>query len=84
MTDPDRRPTTGEPESEADIAVECLTCGRASLLPGRGAAGTLPLVQLTRRLRCSGCGSRAVKAARVETPRDVARQIRSRIRSRRG
>ena len=78
MTELEGRPENGELE----IKVECLSCGRASILRADRTAD-LPLVRLTRRLRCSECGSRAVKAARVETPRDVARLIRARMRSRR-
>lgn len=65
------------------IRVECLNCGHRSTIGPEGGFGQLPLVQLTRRLRCSACGSRAVKAARVETPRDVARLLRRRIDGRR-
>ena len=78
---------------EAPVVVECLSCGRVSSLAG-DALPPLPLVELTRRLRCSVCGSRAVRAARSEaadmpgrasgqgiaTPRDLARLVRSRMR----
>jgi DNA-directed RNA polymerase subunit RPC12/RpoP len=83
VTDPDSPALAGLPEPAADIAVECLHCGRASVLRAEALSPGLPLVHLTKRLRCSECGSRAVKAVRVETPRDVARTIRSRIRARR-
>ena len=63
---------------DARIQVECLACGRASTLD-RPDEASPSLVQLTRRLRCSACGSRAVKAFRIETPRDVARLIRARM-----
>ena len=63
-----------------EIVVECLSCGRRSTLDP-ALASEQPLVQLTRRLKCSECGSRAVKASRVETPRDVARLLRARMRS---
>jgi DNA-directed RNA polymerase subunit RPC12/RpoP len=75
----------GEDERQRDgpigssILVECLSCGRKTALPREAGAEDLPLVHLTRRLKCSECGSRAVKAARVETPRDVARLIRARM-----
>ena len=62
------------------IEVRCLSCGRTGSLEGddRRVRGT-PLVHLTRRLRCSGCGSRAVQAKAVRTPRDVARLLRDRM-----
>ena len=65
------------------VQVECLACGHRATIGPEGELDRLPLVQLTRRLRCSACGSRAVKAARAETPRDVARLLRSRIDGRR-
>jgi DNA-directed RNA polymerase subunit RPC12/RpoP len=65
----------------AGVLVECLSCGRRSAITREDGYEDLPLVQLTRRLRCSECGSRAVKAARVETPRDVARLMRARMES---
>ena len=59
------------------ILVECLNCGHRATV-GRE-LDAMPLVQLTRRLLCSECGSRAVKAARIETPRDLARLMRARF-----
>jgi DNA-directed RNA polymerase subunit RPC12/RpoP len=61
------------------VLVECLSCGRRSAIAPEEGQEDLPLVQLTRRLRCSECGSRAVKAARIETPRDLARLMRARM-----
>ena len=61
------------------VLVECLSCGRRSAIPREDGLEDIPLVQLTRRLRCSECGSRAVKAARIETPRDLARLMRVRM-----
>jgi DNA-directed RNA polymerase subunit RPC12/RpoP len=62
------------------IEVQCLSCGRFGSFEGDDirVRGT-PLVQLTRRLRCSACGSRAVKATTVRTPRDVAKLLRARM-----
>jgi DNA-directed RNA polymerase subunit RPC12/RpoP len=62
------------------IEVQCLNCGRSGSFDGDDARvrGT-PLVTLTRRLRCSACGSRAVRATSVRTPRDIARLLRSRM-----
>jgi len=72
----------GGPSSPSDeplkVQVRCLACGRTVALDGDDVADA-PLVQLTRRLVCSGCGSRAVKASRVRAPRDVARLLRSRM-----
>ncbi len=67
------------------IEVQCLSCGRHGSFNGddRRVAGS-PLVQLTKRLRCSECGSRAVKAQAVRTPRDVARLLRGRMNEGRG
>lgn len=64
------------------IEVQCLSCGRFGSFEGDDARvrGT-PLVRLTKRLRCSECGSGAVRAKAVHTPRDVARRLRSRMRS---
>lgn len=76
----DERQRTGS--AGTHTAVECLTCGRTTTLGPEAGLDGLPLVQLTRRLKCSECGSRAIKAARVETPRDVARLIRARMRGR--
>ena len=62
------------------IEVQCLSCGRFGSFEGddQRVAGA-PLVHLTKRLRCSACGSRAVKASAVRTPRDVARLLRARM-----
>ncbi|NNM71402.1 hypothetical protein [Enterovirga aerilata] len=78
MASRNERTRQGPPVS--GILVECLSCGRRSAI-GRDddGLGDIPLVQLTRRLRCSECGSRAVKAARIETPRDLARLMRARM-----
>lgn len=65
--------------SPASVLVECLNCGRRSAIVREDGLETVPLVQLTKRLRCSECGSRAVKAARIETPRDLARLMRARM-----
>lgn len=78
MSEPDEhRPAAAETPR---IEVQCLSCGRLGSFAGddRRVSGT-PLVHLTKRLRCSACGSRAVKASAVRTPQDVARQLRSRI-----
>ena len=80
MAERDRRARAGS--TVARVAVECLNCGRSSTLGDDAAPDDLPLVQLTKRLRCSECGSRAVKAARIETPRDLAKLMRSRMQSR--
>lgn len=64
---------------DAEIVVACLSCGRTASLPPSSAGTDLPLVQLTRRLRCSECGSRAVKAERADTPLALARAMRSRM-----
>lgn len=66
------------------VRVECLNCGRVAALD-ESQARDAPLVQLTRHLRCSACGSRAVKAGRIDasggidTPRDVAKLLRARM-----
>lgn len=65
--------------AKAGVAVECLQCGHTSTLADEGGYADLPLVELTRRLRCSDCGSRAVKAARIQTPRDIAKLLRARM-----
>ena len=74
-----------EPQRQAPrasgVLVECLNCGRRSAIAPEDGVEDMPLVQLTKRLRCSECGSRAVKAARIETPRDVARLMRARMES---
>lgn len=64
------------------IEVQCLSCGRFGSFDGDDSrvSGT-PLVQLTRRFRCSACGSRAVKAMTVREPRDVAKLLRARMKS---
>lgn len=77
-TSPSRRTATRV------VRVECLSCGRAAVLDESRVLDA-PLVQLTRHLRCSACGSRAVRAARidvareVEMPRDIARLLRARM-----
>ena len=81
MAREDKRQRTGP--AGARTSVECLTCGRTTTLGPEAGLDALPLVQLTRRLKCSECGSRAVKAARIETPRDVAKLIRARMGSHR-
>ena len=68
-----------QPSPGSGVLVECLSCGRRSAIAPEEGLDEIPLVQLTRRLRCSECGSRAVKAARVETPRDLARLMRARM-----
>lgn len=62
------------------IEVECLSCGRQGSFDGddRRVCGT-PLATLTRRLRCSACGSRAVKATAIRRPEDIARRLRRRM-----
>lgn len=73
------------------MRVECLNCGRVAALD-ESRVRDAPLVQLTRHLRCSACGSRAVRAGRidapsgigtpreeVDTPRDVAKLVRARM-----
>lgn len=77
MNEADEQDLRGE---RPRIEVQCLSCGRAGSFDGddRRVAGT-PLVQLTRRLRCSECGSRAVKAITVRTPQDLARRMRKRL-----
>ncbi|MDB5590047.1 MAG: hypothetical protein JWR86_572 [Enterovirga sp.] len=79
MDEPDTRQPAGAPATPR-IEVECLSCGRRGSLSGDDArvAGS-PLVHLTRRLRCSECGSRAVKAKAVRTPADLARLMRDRM-----
>jgi DNA-directed RNA polymerase subunit RPC12/RpoP len=77
MASQNERPRQG-PQA-AGVLVECLTCGRRSAMGRDEGVEDIPLVELTRRLRCSECGSRAVKAARIETPRDLARLMRARM-----
>jgi hypothetical protein len=62
------------------VEVQCLVCGRFGSFEGDDSRvrGT-PLVALTKRLRCSACGSRAVKATSIRTPRDLAKLLRSRM-----
>lgn len=74
-----------EAEAKPRVEVQCLSCGRQGWLDGedRRLSGAT-LVALTRRLRCSECGSRAVKARMARTPRDVARLLRSRMDTGRG
>lgn len=78
MSDPDEHPSAAAESPR--IEVQCLSCGRHGAFEGddRRVSHT-PLVQLTKRLRCSACGSRAVKATAIRTPRDVARLLRSRM-----
>ena len=78
MSDSHKR--AAEPGERPRIEVRCLSCGRVGSLEGgdERVRGT-PLVHLTRRLRCSECGSRAVQAKEVRTPRDVARLLRTRM-----
>lgn len=78
MSEPDEHRPAGAETPR--IEVQCLSCGRFGSFEGddRRVSGT-PLVHLTKRLRCSACGSRAVKATTVRTPRDVARLLRSRM-----
>jgi DNA-directed RNA polymerase subunit RPC12/RpoP len=78
--------TSGDDSRLADAAgeveVTCLTCGRTgAFAPRDDRIDGLPLVTLTRRFRCSACGSRAVKAQR-SSPRDIARRLSSRLRTR--
>jgi DNA-directed RNA polymerase subunit RPC12/RpoP len=64
------------------IEVQCLNCGRhGSFASDDTRVNGRPLVQLTKRLRCPECGSRAVKATTIRTPRDVAKLLRSRMKS---
>ena len=56
------------------IAVECLRCGhRATLsadrLESHGLSSDTSLVLITRRLTCQDCGSRSVKAFRIDDRR---------------
>ena len=78
MSAPDDQPRAAGPAP--GIEVQCLSCGRLTAFAGGDSRvlGT-PLVELTRRLRCSDCGSRAVRATRTRTPRDVARLLRARM-----
>ena len=51
------------------IAIDCLNCGHATSvsaekLPYFGLSPDVSLVQLTKRLMCKECGSKAVKAFR--------------------
>lgn len=64
----------------ARIEVQCLSCGRFGSFAGddQRVAGR-PLVELTKRLRCSECGSRAVRAQALRTPRDLARILGGRL-----
>jgi DNA-directed RNA polymerase subunit RPC12/RpoP len=77
MTTRDERAREGETPR---IEVQCLNCGRFGSFNGDDSRvrGT-PLVELTKRLRCSACGSRAVRATRVRSPRDIARLLRGRM-----
>lgn len=82
MSEADER--HAETRGSRQIEVQCLSCGRLGLLEDDGRAAGTPLAQLTKRLRCSECGSRAVKARTIRTPRDLARLIRSRMDEPRG
>lgn len=83
MTRPDQR--AGEGDSEPGVRVECLSCGHLGRLAREDTrVGDAPLSQLTRRLVCSACGSRAVRASRSPTPRDVAVALRARMDAGRG
>ena len=98
MRDPDELRPHGGPRREDEpgegsprgpvgprIEVQCLSCGRWGSFEGDDLrVSGAPLVQLTKRLRCSVCGSRAVKATAIRTPRDVARRLRSRMGEPRG
>ena len=53
------------------ISVQCLNCGHLAVIDDAHLAhhhllASTPLVTLTRRLTCSVCGSKAVKAQRKE------------------
>ena len=74
------------PDSEAGrIEVKCLSCGRTGRFErDDGRLGDEPLVALTKRFRCSQCGSRAVRANAVGTPRDLAARLGERLRPPRG
>ena len=62
------------------VEVQCLSCGRFGAFEGDDSrVRNTPLVALTKRLRCSACGSRAVKATSVRTPQDIAKLLRSRM-----
>lgn len=75
-------PESEQPERHDDeIVVSCLSCGRIATLPPTGDVAALPLVHLTRRLRCSECGSRAVKAERPDPAGRLARAFRLRMTS---
>ena len=54
---------------KARIAIDCINCGHTSSvsvekLPYFGLEETVSLVELTKRLRCRECGSKAVQAYR--------------------
>ena len=78
MGDSDER--RGEDAAAPRIEVQCLSCGRTGRFDeaDERVSGS-SLVQLTKRLRCSECGSRAIKATSVRTPRDLARALRDRM-----
>lgn len=71
------------PDAEAErIEVQCLSCGRIGLFArDDGRLGGEPLVALTKRFRCSECGSRAVRANALGTPRDLAARLGERLRT---
>ncbi len=77
MSDPDEH---AAPADRHRIEVQCLSCGRAGSFDAEDSrVSGASLVQLTKRFRCSECGSRAVKAASVNTPRELARRLRARM-----
>jgi DNA-directed RNA polymerase subunit RPC12/RpoP len=83
MNDRNEHPTGAA--ATPQIEVQCLSCGRTgSFASDDSRVSGTPLVQLTRRFRCSACGSRAVKATSVRTPRDLAKLLRTRMQSGRG
>ena len=52
--------------AERATIVQCLRCGHVATLDR--AADEVPLVRLTKRLVCSKCGARTMKAERVTRP----------------
>lgn len=80
MTDADGDRAGLAPAERAGIEVECLSCGRIGAFDAadRRVSGA-PLSHLTRRFRCSACGSGAVKAKAVRRPGDLARRMRARM-----
>ena len=55
-------------KGELPVCVECLRCGRRNTVSG---AGSVPLTLFTQRLKCSACGSGAVRATRARTEGEV-------------